>query len=192
MAISVVDRLHRDFNDILYLLSNAAEVSLVNVIEENTRKSLLLCAASYFENRLTAEVEKFAEEVSGNNQLITSLIKNKAINRQYHTWFAWDCGNANSFFGLFGEQFKCYMKRRIEDDDDIGKSIKSFLEIGRERNRLVHLDFGTFSLEKTAEEIYSLYVDAHKFIDLLPKALRDYSNMSLCVSGEDTANAIRN
>ena len=46
------------------------------------------------------------------------------------------------------------------------------MEIGRERNRLVHQDFGNYSLEKTSDEIYKLYSDALFFVEALPQKLR--------------------
>jgi hypothetical protein len=173
MAETIVDKLHLDFRDLVSILEEKAEISLRAAMEENVRKSLLLCAASYFEHAMTAQVEIFAHEISKNNLLLTAFIKNKAINRQYHTWFDWTGGNANAFFGLFGKDFATFMRTKVKNDRDLEASIKSFLELGAERNRLVHQDYGTFPLEKTVEEIYSLYCSAQKFVDLFPKLLRD-------------------
>ena len=180
MDDTVVDKLHRDFKDVVGILENKAEVSLRTSIEEVVRKSLLLCAASYFERRLTAIVETFVREMSRGNSLVTSLVKNKAIHRQYHTWFVWEAKNANSFFGLFGDEFKKFMKARVESDRDLEMAIKAFLELGNERNRLTHQDFGSFLLEKTADEIYILYQQAMKFVDMLPSVLRECSAEENC------------
>ena len=105
--------------------------------------------------------------------MIPTLVKNKAVSRQYHTWFQWDGGNANAFFSMFGEDFRSHMIDIVRNDQNMAKSIAGFLEIGRERNRLVHQDYGSFFLrEKTAEEIFGLYVSAMVFVDFIPKALR--------------------
>lgn len=48
-----------------------------------------------------------------------------------------------------------------------------FLELGGERNRLVHEDFGAFTLEKTTEEIHALYCRTLHFVEAIPGALRD-------------------
>ena len=45
-----------------------------------------------------------------------------------------------------------------------GQKIKDFIEIGHMRNELAHKNFATFPLEKTTEEVYSLYKNAEKFI----------------------------
>lgn len=79
---------------------------------------------------------------------------------------------ANSFFGLFGDIFSNFIKQEVRNSEQLSSSIKAFLEIGRERNRLVHQDFGTFSLEKTSDEIYLLYKDALVFVNALPDKLR--------------------
>ena len=76
---------------------------------------------------------------------------------------------------MFGDDFRAHMSDLVGRDANIAKSISDFIEIGRERNRLVHQDYGTYFLEKTAEEIFSAYASAMVFVDFIPKALRDYS-----------------
>lgn len=45
------------------------------------------------------------------------------------------------------------------------------MELGRLRNELVHKNFAAFSVEKTPDEIYSLYLKANDFILYLSKKL---------------------
>lgn len=172
MNDTVVDRLYQEFESIISHLDREGEISFRNTADENFRKALLLAAASYFEYRVRETLEEFAKESSNGNERLVEFIKNKAISRQYHTFFNWDSSNANSFFGLFGSLFKDLMQSRVENDDQLERAIKAFLEIGRERNRLVHQDFGTFPIEKTAQEIYELYQTAIIFIDTLSTQLR--------------------
>ena len=134
-----------------------------------------MAAASYFEKALSDAVIEFAETATAEGHPLMWLVKNKAVSRQYHTWFDWDRKNANSFFGLFGELFKEHMIERVEGDKELAGSIRAFLEIGSERNRLVHEDFANLSLEKTTQEIYTLYSDARMFVDRFPTSLREFS-----------------
>ena len=54
------------------------------------------------------------------------------------------------------------------------QAIVSFLELGNERNRLVHQDYATFQMEKTLEkEVYELYRQALTFVESLPTAMKD-------------------
>lgn len=168
----VVDTIYIDFRDSVSVLAAAGEFSLKIMLESNLRKTLLLSAASYFEYTLSREVEAFANEVASGNNLITSLIKSKAITRQYHNWFDWKSNNANQFFSLFGEDFKGHMRRRITESDSLEIAIRDFMEIGRERNQLVHSDYGSFLINKTPEEIYALYLSANKFVDIVGVELR--------------------
>lgn len=174
MNRSVVDRLHNEIADLISVLEKTGEISLRNTADDNFRKSLLLAAASYFEHRITEEVLFFVRECSSNNQLVEALVHNKAISRQYHTWFNWDEKNANQFFGIFGKKFKEQMKASVRENEALDSSVQAFMEIGRERNRLVHQDFGSFSMEKTSEEIYRLYLEAILFLDSMPVAFRDF------------------
>ena len=177
MPSTVVDRLHESFAGLLSVLDDAGEVSLRTVADETFRKSLLLVAASYFERRMTESVLAFVEEVTNRNVPVTALVRNKAVSRQYHTWFDWDNGkNANSFFGLFGNDFRDFMKRKVRDDEQLDDAVRAFLELGRERNRLVHQDFGAFVLEKTTEEIHALYSRAVHFVETVPGALREFDS----------------
>lgn len=174
MPATVVDELHESFSGLLSVLDAAGEVSLRAVADENFRKSLLLAAASYFERRMTDTVMSFVEHATNGNMLVASLVRKKAASRQYHTWFEWDGRNANSFFGLFENDFRDFMKHRVRQDDELDDAVRAFLELGGERNRLVHQDFGTFPLEKTTEEIHALYTRAMRFVDAVPGALREF------------------
>ena len=176
MAVTVVDRLHEEMEGILRFLSEGEEYELRSAADDHLKKSLLMAAASYFERSLTKAVMDFAEETYGTDHVLPKLIRNKAVARQYHTWFDWDARNANRFFGLFGDDFKKHVSNRIADSADLEAAIRDFLEIGRDRNRLVHLDYGNFVIEKTAEEIHGLYLSADQFVAWFPKVLREFSD----------------
>ena len=169
---TAVDRLFEESSAVLTALESIPELSLRISAGDNFRKALLLAAASYFEHRLCAAVIEFARERSSGSMLIENFIRNKAISRQYHTWFKWDDGNANHFYALFGPEFRAVMVDKVKTSDELRASVKAFLEIGNERNRLVHQDYATFPLEKTLDEIYNLYRNAKKFIDEFPASLR--------------------
>ncbi|XUM22858.1 HEPN domain-containing protein [Bradyrhizobium oligotrophicum S58] len=172
---TIVDKLYGEYAAIVSMMDQYNAVSFRNTLNENFRKTLLLCAASHFEFRITSDVVAFCAEVAGGNPMVPTLVKNKAVSRQYHTWFQWEANNANAFFNMFGEDFRAHMMGVVRLDPNMARSISSFLEIGRERNRLVHQDYGSFFLEKTAEEIFGLYVSAMVFVDFVPMALRGYS-----------------
>lgn len=167
-----IDRLYEESSAVVDLLGRD-QPSLVVAAGDNFRKMLVLAAASYFEHRISTCISEFIHERASGNSLVIGFVKNKAIARQYHTWFKWDETHANHFFGLFGSQFKQMMGERVRDSDELRSSIRAFLEIGNERNKLVHQDFATFSLEKTLDEIYELYRQSLLFVDGLGKHLRD-------------------
>ncbi|MBI1925406.1 hypothetical protein HYR99_14285 [Candidatus Poribacteria bacterium] len=172
MNETVVDRLYNEFQYLVSYLDRGGEISLRNTADENFRKALLLAAASYFERRICDDLLVFFNEMSSQNLLLVEFVKNKAISRQYHTFFQWELRNANQFFGLFGDSFKIFMGKEVKGDEELDEAIKAFLEIGNERNRLVHQDFGTFFLEKTVDEIYQRYKTALRFVEAIPNKLR--------------------
>ena len=128
---------------------------------------------SYFEHQVCGCMLDFVRHRSGGSFLLENFVRNKAIARQYHTWFKWDDSNANQFYSLFGAEFRTAMSDQVRESDELRASVKAFLEIGNERNRLIHQDYATFPLDKTLDEIYSLYQRALMFVERLPSALRD-------------------
>lgn len=163
--MTAVEKLYNELKDASDILENGGEISLHVALDGQISKTLLLSAASNFETRLTREVLRFVKDFSEDNELLASLVESKAINRQYHTWFNWSARNANQFFGMFGEKFKQYMTEQVSNDQHLADSIKSFLEIGELRNKLVHSDYASFLLNKTHEEIFDLYKNASTFVD---------------------------
>ncbi|WP_373800178.1 HEPN domain-containing protein, partial [Neisseria dentiae] len=96
--------------------------------------------------------------------------------------FDWNNSSANPFFALFGEDFKKYAINEKNKSDELHQSIKEFMSLGLDRNRLVHQDYANFSLDKTTEEIYESYKLACYFIEWVPKALREYSSEECSVA----------
>lgn len=177
MSESVVDRMYHEFK-LLVGCIDEAEPSLRIAAEDNFRKTLLLAAASYFERRIKEDLLNFIHRRTGGVDLVREFSRNKAIERQYHTFFQWELSNANAFFGLFGESFKSYMRAIVQTDDEYRLAIESFLELGRDRNRLVHEDFGAFVLEKTTDEIFTLYQRALPFVESIPIRFDGYLSQS--------------
>jgi hypothetical protein len=175
MAETIVDRLYSEFQQLVEVLNKEVEPSLCSTAEDNFSKSLLLAAASYFEDRLSADLLSFVNEASDRNELVREFVRTQAISRKYFTLFDWESSNANRFFGSFGSSFSTFMKAEVKSDENLAGAIRAFIEIGLERNRLVHQNFGTFTLEKTAEEIFALYNTAVGFLDVIPNKLRQYS-----------------
>ena len=173
-----VDRLHGEFTQLLTFLDTNGEVSLRSVVDGNFRKTLLLAAASYFERRLTNGIVDYVAETTSTDHVVRWLVERKAVERQYHTWFDWNKRNANQFFKLFGRAFGDHAKALVDNSEGLSSSVQAFLEIGRDRNRLVHQDFASFPLEKTSEEIYETYRAAREFVEWFPQELRRFSDMT--------------
>lgn len=166
---TIIDKIYKDNQELLNYLESQQEISLKIQFDTTFKKTLLLSVASYFEEEICKMIQQFVEQVSQNNQYVVSLVKKKAIERQYHTYFQWGCNNANSFFSLFGQDFKDTLTKEINNDETLKSSVKAFLELGETRNKLVHLNFASYPLDKTAEEIYRMYQDSLVFVNFLSK-----------------------
>lgn len=184
---TIIDKQYTSGIELINYLKSKQEITLAGEAENNFSKNMLLSAASYFEKEISETIIEFAKSHSDNNELIVSIIKVKAVKRQYHTYFDWEkASNANSFFSLFGDDFKNKMTKRVKDEPELEKSIKAFLELGQERNKLVHQNFAEIVLDKTAEEIYKLYQTSLLFIDTIKKELiKDNDNQAVAAKKVD-------
>ena len=166
-----IEKLFETSEILLGLLDAKREVSLRSEVENEFRKALALSAASTFESLVKRLIEGFCNEVSEGSPELIALIRAKILDRQYHTLFSWDAKNANTFFILFGENFKEVAQRDVELDEELKKGIEAFLEVGRLRNELVHNDYATFPFDKISSEVIALYRAGRVFIDYLERKL---------------------
>ena len=165
-----INKLYDDFENLKnYLLENK-ELDYLNIVENQFTKNLIISSASFLESKMQEILINFIDTTSNHN-LITSFFKNKAISRQYHSYFDWNGNNANNFLGLFGTDFKEKTKEKIKKEN-IDGYIKSFLELGRIRNELVHQNFTLYSTDKTTKEIIELFNNSYKFLNFFEKELK--------------------
>ena len=115
-------------------------------------------------------IHDFAEGKSRQNLSLVSFVDNKALKRQYHTFFNWDGNNANQFWGLFGDSFSQEAKKQIQDKKLVDAE-RAFIAIGRERNLLVHQNYIEATINDTFEEIYAKYEKACDFVELISQLL---------------------
>lgn len=174
MPETVVDQLYAEYSAVLDAIP-VHEVSLRNTANECFRKSLLLAAASHFEKIVQIAVVRCVTAWGANCNPLDELVRQKAIERQYHTYFDWKANNANKFLRLFGDGFRKHTNDLCKTQDGMDGAIRAFMEIGRERNRLAHQDFGSYTLEKTMPEIYEAYKSATKFAHEVETLLLTYA-----------------
>ncbi len=177
----VVEFLYRDFEGLVEYLENKGEISFKSTADNNFKKNLILSSASFFESKITEDLGAYFKEKAPSSLELSEFLVNKGVKRQYHTYFDWDSSNANAFFSLFGMKFKSFMAEKIKNNDELRQAIIDFLELGRERNRLVHQNFGSYTVEKTSKEIYSLYESACKFVLTFKDYLHEYNGCQQAV-----------
>src|SRR5690554_5993569 len=93
---TIIDQQYESGNTLVDYLKSQQQLTFYNEAENNFRKTILLSAASFFEKEISETVIEFAKSHTGNNELVISIIKQKAVSRQYHTYFNWESANARS------------------------------------------------------------------------------------------------
>lgn len=171
-----VDRVFKELGLIReYLNTHEAGISIINSLSEFDAKVLLLCSAIFFERKICDNIINISRE-NFSSKIMVSFIENQAINRKYHTLFSWDSKNINHFLSLFGKDLKEYINNCL--DDSVRTGMVDFLEIGSERNRLVHNNYATFTLNYTIHELHDKFLNANRFIDFLFIKISDFENKS--------------
>jgi hypothetical protein len=160
---------YQDEKDLFQYLMEHGEVTFATYIQDVYKKVLLLSAASFFEAKISDILLRFAKTAAKDDFRVVSLIEKKIIERQYHTFFNWDGNNTNTFWSLFGEEFKTSVRKRIDKSDNCKQAELDFLDLGRRRNLLVHKNFSEFDIDITIDDIYRKYESAGVFVELIEK-----------------------
>ena len=174
-----VEELLRDHRELVEHLESGGSLLLRNRAESAFAKTLLIAAASHFEVRLSQMIiDLYLERTQGAGEL-AEFVRRQAIGRRFAQLFQWSNDgrpgqNANSFYRLFGDGFSVHMRQRVRQDRNLDESVKAFLEIGDLRNQMVHESYADFQLNKTVEEVYSLYTSGARFVDDFPDAIRNF------------------
>ena len=166
-----IERQYQDSQELYNYLLGKGEISFATYIDNVYKKVLVLSAASYFESKISELISKYAAKASGSDKRIVKLIESKVIERQYHTLFDWKANNTNTFWKLFGEETKESVRQKITGDEKLKTAEQCFIDLGRQRNLLVHENFAEFDVNITVEEIYKKYRQACNFISLIETVL---------------------
>jgi len=167
----IVETIYKRFQDLIELLNKQNEVSLKSDVDDYYKKIMVLTIASYFESKISDILINFFQVKSSSNECVVSFVKRQALERKYYTFFNWEGKNANSFFSMFGDDFKKSAGKDVEHKPELEEAIKAFLEITNDRNLLIHNNLGIYSIEKTAKEVMDKYKKALKFIDYIADKL---------------------
>jgi hypothetical protein len=165
-----IDIVYHEGKRLSELLTAQNEISLSITTQANQQKILLLSTASWFEFRLCEAMRVFSSVHSQQHAGIEGVIRAKAIERQYHTWFDWKSKSATGFYRLFGS---CGDGLRVAANGEpaLKAGEKAFLELGQLRNELVHQNFATFPINLTSEDIYAQYMLAERYISWVESQL---------------------
>lgn len=166
-----IERQYQDSQELYKYLVGKGEITFATYINNAYKKVLLLSAASFFESAISKQISEYAIKASGSDKRIVTLIENKVIERQYHTLFSWDAKNTNAFWSLFGEATKTKVREQINNDEKLRASEVDFIELGKQRNLLVHENFAEYDVNITVEEIYKKYKSACDFISFIATVL---------------------
>lgn len=168
---AIIDSFHREHSELLQFLTEQRQPSFQAAVDAVFAKTLVLAIASYFEVELTEIVRKYVGSIADNHPKVLSLVENKAIKRQYHTWFDWTNTKPNPFFAMFGEECKSVAVAALKADAALAASAGDFINLGQRRNELIHGNFVAMQFEETAMDVMRKFESAVRFVDYVRTVL---------------------
>lgn len=161
---NVINDFIKEYEELHSYLVSQKQVSYASDLDRHYKKILIFSCASYFEYLISDSIKRLSMVAPKELQ---EFIYKKAINRQYHTYFAWNessVSSINPFLSLWGNDFKVRTSKKIKEDKDLSQGAIDFIEIGRERNIMAHENFMEYETQKTFDEVEKLFVSAEKFV----------------------------
>ena len=159
-----VQALKADADEIKSALSAAGHLSLLITAEDVIRRNLLISAASYFEHDLCKRIENVFSS-RGYSEECVSLIRSKAIVRQFYSYFDFNSSNTNRLFSAFGQACKERASNALRSSSALRESQSSFLQICGMRNNMVHENFAAFSMDVSSDEVVENFRRGLRFLD---------------------------
>jgi hypothetical protein len=161
---SYVEEFYLNYQELIEFLLKNGQPSFAADASDNFRRSLILAIASYFEHEISEIIRALPGRYASGNPFLLELVAQKAVARQYHTYFEWDKANANKFFAMFGSEYKAASQKKFSDEPDFKAAVQAFLSLGDTRNRLVHQNYVQFSVDMSAGDIIEKFRQAQTFL----------------------------
>lgn len=176
-----VESLYEDFKRAETSLLAAGEISALNTLTVVFKNNLVLTSASNSERALTAYFEDLLNK-QGMKPHVASFCKKAAFDQRYHTFFDWKQADSDNpekgvdqFVSKFGPLFKAEHKKQVSASEDLKKGAARFIQIGHQRNEMVHTGFTNYSNAKTHGEIIEDHRLAKQFLEFTMGLIKSYA-----------------
>ncbi|MGI9250178.1 MAG: HEPN domain-containing protein [Pseudohongiellaceae bacterium] len=165
-----LERLFQMYHEVLKETDEILPVGLL--LQETLLKTIVISVASHLERMTIITIRNLVGTLVGHQgQIIENFVYNKMLDRNFHSLFQWDKRQANKFYSYFSgsnkdeANFTEFMKGKVRKDSDFNEAVESFLELGEQRNNLVHNDLASAQLDNiTIEDIERKYQAAQGFL----------------------------
>lgn len=159
---SMYQEYSNNFNMLQESLQNGTStLSFVSAYRQLHVKVFLVASANSFERCFLKKIPNILGFDTDSTH--ETFIQKQALDRKYHTLFSWDKSNANSFFALFGRQFKEHMEIYRKNNYDFKTYEQSFLKLGNYRNLIVHEGITLYSCQLELDECNKLFKESIEF-----------------------------
>ncbi|HVJ55414.1 MAG TPA: HEPN domain-containing protein [Aliidongia sp.] len=171
MSVAAIEAFYRGNVELIEFLLANEQLSYASDAADNFRRSLVIAIGSFFEGEISDIVRQLPFHHANGNAFLTSLIERKAVSRQYHTYFDWENSSANSFFSMFGAEYKAACQRKLNDEPSFKSAVQAFLSLGATRNQIAHKNYVSFNVDKTPEDIVKEFRQALTFVEYVRASL---------------------
>lgn len=162
-------RIFSEFQAALALIP-VEQISVRSDLSALYTKVLAVSCGSEFEDVVSRVVER-AISARIKSAPFAEAVVQRLITRKYFQLFDFDKANINKLLELFPAEAKPRYGDLVTAETWINQSIKDFMALNRERNRLVHQNFAAASSDYTAEEVFALFESACRAIGVIEHSI---------------------
>ena len=174
-SLTVITKYKEAYDENYQFLMENKEISFAMSYQTESVKSAILSMASFFEKKI---IEIIYDMLNSNCEITKHFIHKRALERQYHQLFNWsDPSSANQFLSLFGNDFKKFASTKINQNEELKDGVRSFIQIGALRNKLVHDDYATHRISLSIDEAYSEFQKALNFVNTLKPTMIEFKQL---------------
>lgn len=158
-----VGLVYREYNEMVSTVGGSSP-SALTALNRVYPKHILIAAASSLEDHVKVRLLPELFERYGNVE-IREFLSASVLKRGYHGLFEWSNDSASKLFSAFGAEAKARFKERTRTDPIFDDGQRSFMQLGRLRNELVHNDYVSRSITVTPGDVHIMYKKSLGFLE---------------------------
>lgn len=162
VSIQPIKEMAIKYNEALGLIDPLQHPSLYVSLNTEFQKSLFVACGSWCEATFISLISRYVDLVTDEGP-IKSLVKKKALDRQFFRYIHPDDKEGKGFLSFFGDNVKALGLKDLKADGHLGECRDSFFQLCQIRDELLHREYYNQGSPNSIDEIVEKLVEAEEF-----------------------------